>query len=276
MKTQLERARGRRIDEICEAVRKSVAKIAPGREDEAERFAQHFFRHVSPRDLQRESDENLVGAVNSMWDFAQRRGRDESNVRVFTPNLEKHGWDSSHTVAEIINDDMPFLVDSITSLFTDIEIEVQLIIHPIVRVERDEDGKMLHWSISAEELPDSGAESLMHRAWGGELIGMTAMPEAKLAREAQMCYALIALASDYDCWLPHEEGKNKQTLLKEIIGNLQSATSNAVELIKSVLENDGELCNDNCHCRGTLQLAVWTAPEQIDPAWKKKLAVLFK
>ncbi|MHC4736920.1 MAG: MTAP family purine nucleoside phosphorylase [Planctomycetota bacterium] len=55
------------------------------------------------------------------------------------------------------------------------------------------------------------AESLMHRGWGGDLIGMTAMPEAKLAREAQICYALIALASDYDCWRPHKAGGDKQT-----------------------------------------------------------------
>ncbi|MHC4494851.1 MAG: S-methyl-5'-thioadenosine phosphorylase, partial [Planctomycetota bacterium] len=85
------------------------------------------------------------------------------------------------------------------------------------------------------------AESLMHKAWGGDLIGMTAMPEAKLAREAQICYALVALASDYDCWKPHEDGKDKQTLLKEIIGNLQAATNNCLELIKAVLSSEHEL-----------------------------------
>lgn len=60
------------------------------------------------------------------------------------------------------------------------------------------------------------AESLMHRAWGGDLIGMTAMPEARLAREAQMCYSLIALVSDYDCWKPHAPGTDKKVLLQEI------------------------------------------------------------
>ena len=65
------------------------------------------------------------------------------------------------------------------------------------------------------------AESLMHQAWGGDLIGMTAMPEAKLAREAQMCYALVALASDYDCWRPHDKAKGKQTLLQEILAQPQ-------------------------------------------------------
>jgi 5'-methylthioadenosine phosphorylase len=120
------------------------------------------------------------------------------------------------------------------------------------------------------------AESLMHKAWGGDLIGMTAMPEAKLAREAQICYALVALASDYDCWKPHEGGKNKQTLLKEILGNLQMATNNCLELIKAVLSSEQELIGEDCHCRKSLDLAVWTDPAQIKPSEKEKLKVLFE
>ena len=119
-------------------------------------------------------------------------------------------------------------------------------------------------------------ESLMHKAWGGDLIGMTAMPEAKLAREAQICYALIALASDYDCWKPHEGDKDKQTLLKEILGNLQAATNNCLELIKAVLSSEHELISEDCHCRKSLDLAVWTDPGRIEPADKEKLKVLFE
>ncbi len=120
------------------------------------------------------------------------------------------------------------------------------------------------------------AESLMHRVWGGDLIGMTAMPEAKLAREAQMCYALIALASDYDCWRPRKEGKDKQTLLEEIISNLQTATNNCLELIKAVLKSGGELVCEDCPCRKSLDLAVWTDESQIGPADKEELKVLFE
>ncbi len=120
------------------------------------------------------------------------------------------------------------------------------------------------------------AESLMHRGWGGDLIGMTAMPEAKLAREAQICYALIGLASDYDCWRPHEAQRNKQTLLKEIIANLQTATNNCLKLIKAVLQSAVELVSDDCRCRKSLDLAVWTDQNQIDPADKEKLKVLFE
>lgn len=120
------------------------------------------------------------------------------------------------------------------------------------------------------------AESLMHRAWGGDLIGMTAMPEAKLAREAQMCYAMVALASDYDCWREHEAGKDKQTLLKEIISNLNAATDNAIKLIEAVIQNSHKVCSEDCHCRKSLDLAVWTAPEKISATQKKNLGILFE
>jgi len=120
------------------------------------------------------------------------------------------------------------------------------------------------------------AESLMHRFWGGDLIGMTAMPEAKLAREAQMCYALVALVSDYDCWRPHKEGEDKQSLLEEIISNMEKATENCLRLIKNVLTNEKGLVFSECQCRKSLDLAVWTDQNQIDPADKEKLKILFE
>ena len=120
------------------------------------------------------------------------------------------------------------------------------------------------------------AESHMHRQWGGDLIGMTAMPEAKLAREAQMCYALVALISDYDCWRKTPEGKDKQSLLQEIIGNLNEATQNAIELIETLLESKGDLVCDDCACRRSLDLAVWTPKEMISPQQQKQLGVLFE
>jgi len=120
------------------------------------------------------------------------------------------------------------------------------------------------------------AESLMHRSWSGDLIGMTAMPEAKLAREAQICYILVALACDYDCWRPHDSKKERQTLLEEIIDNLQTATKNCLKLINAVLKSNAELVCEDCYCRKSLDLAVWTDQSRIDPADKEKLKVLFE
>ncbi|MHC4955240.1 MAG: NAD-glutamate dehydrogenase [Planctomycetota bacterium] len=162
MKTQLERARRERVGEVIERVRGIVSKEEPGREDEAERFAHHFYRHVSPVDLQRETDENLAGAAVSVWGYAHHREPDAPKVRIFNPDREKRGWESPHTVIEIVNDDMPFLVDSVTGLLTDLGLEVLLVIHPIVRVERDAAGDLQGWSVAAEELPGGVAESFMH------------------------------------------------------------------------------------------------------------------
>jgi len=120
------------------------------------------------------------------------------------------------------------------------------------------------------------AESLMHKGWGADLIGMTALPEARLAREAQICYCLIALVSDYDCWRPHSEKADKQTLLQEIIGNLQSATDNCIKLIEALLQSSAKLISEQCRCRKSLDLAVWTDQSVIEPAERQKLEVLFE
>jgi len=128
------------------------------------------------------------------------------------------------------------------------------------------------------------AESLMHRKWGGDLIGMTAMPEAKLAREAQMCYALVALVSDYDCWRirqahrgrPQKKQRDKQELLREIIGNMQRASENCLNLIEAALAGVRSLACEDCGCRRSLELAVWTNQGEITAGEKKKVAVLFE
>jgi 5'-methylthioadenosine phosphorylase len=107
---------------------------------------------------------------------------------------------------------------------------------------------------------------------------MTAMPEAKLAREAQICYALIALVSDFDCWRG-KRAMDKQTLLREIIGNLNTASQNCMELVRHVLvrhRRNEEIADSGCGCRKSLQLAVWIKEEQIKKAVKKRLGVLFE
>jgi 5'-methylthioadenosine phosphorylase len=120
------------------------------------------------------------------------------------------------------------------------------------------------------------AESLMHIKWGADLVGMTAMPEAKLAREAQMCYSLIALVSDYDCWKPQKKNRDKQALLREIIGNLQRASGNCLKMIETVLAGRGKLVCEDCGCRKSLELAVWTNQKEIPAREKNKLVVLFE
>ncbi len=115
------------------------------------------------------------------------------------------------------------------------------------------------------------AESRMHRAWGGDLIGMTCMPEAKLAREAEICYALVSLPTDYDCWRPHAAGVGGHELLKEIMGNVEAATANSVLMIKSALAAIAKSAPAPCRCQASLDLAIWTKPEAIDQRLQERL-----
>jgi 5'-methylthioadenosine phosphorylase len=115
------------------------------------------------------------------------------------------------------------------------------------------------------------AESRMHRAWGGDLIGMTCMPEAKLAREAEICYALVALPTDYDCWKPHEPGKTKQALLAEIIGNMSRATDRAIDLIRAAIARMGREAPADCPCQHVLELAIWSDKAKVDRAAVNRL-----
>lgn len=118
------------------------------------------------------------------------------------------------------------------------------------------------------------AESNMHRAWGGDLIGMTAMPEAKLAREAEIAYALVALATDYDCWKPHDPHVTRQKLLDEIIGHLKAATANAIELLKLTIERLAAEGLPESAAHDALALAIWSDRTLAMPAAVRKYGVL--
>jgi len=118
------------------------------------------------------------------------------------------------------------------------------------------------------------AESEMHRLWRGDLIGMTCMPEAKLAREAEIAYALVCLPSDYDCWRPAPAKLDKQELTREIIGNLTQATANAITLIKAAIERFGRIADAVCPAHSALEMSIWSDKRMIPPAVKKRLALL--
>jgi 5'-methylthioadenosine phosphorylase len=128
------------------------------------------------------------------------------------------------------------------------------------------------------------AESLMHRLWGGDLIGMTAMPEAKLAREAEISYALVALVTDYDCWkrpvtsnTADAELPDGTELMKEIIANLTAASENAIALIRRAV---GRIAKEKdvlpaSPAHEALKLGIWSDKARISPAEIERLAPLW-
>ena len=113
------------------------------------------------------------------------------------------------------------------------------------------------------------AESKLYRSWGCDVIGMTNMPEAKLAREAELCYATVAMVTDYDCW--HED--HGAVTVDEVVRVLLANADKARELVKAVtpmLSTRAHACERGCH--HALDAAIITAPDARDPAIVKKLA----
>ncbi len=108
----------------------------------AAQFVEAFYAHVPPGDLAGEKPETLAGAALSLLDFAQTRNAHSAKVRVRNSEDCPVDWQSVHTTIEIINDDMPFLVDSITVALNRMKAEVRLVIHPIIPIERDEAGQI--------------------------------------------------------------------------------------------------------------------------------------
>jgi 5'-methylthioadenosine phosphorylase len=125
------------------------------------------------------------------------------------------------------------------------------------------------------------AEALMHRQWGADVVGMTALPEARLAREAEMAYALIALPTDYDCWRPRPPAPGRGddatggSLLEEIIGNLNRATQASIALIKAALADASMLLAHRSPAHDALKLAIWSDKSAINPAEIERLRVLW-
>lgn len=106
------------------------------------------------------------------------------------------------------------------------------------------------------------AESEMYRSWNCDVIGMTNIPEAKLAREAEMCYASIAMVTDYDCWHPEHDQVTVQQIIRILTENAQKAQKLVKEVIPQI-HND--LSGQSCSCRFALENAIITAPDNRDP-----------
>jgi 5'-methylthioadenosine phosphorylase len=112
------------------------------------------------------------------------------------------------------------------------------------------------------------AESEMYRAWGCDVIGMTNMPEAKLAREAELCYATVAMVTDYDCWHPDHDHVSVDAVIKVLLENADHARG-LVRAVAPHLRHRQEPCPMGCH--RSLDSAIITAPEARDPAMVARL-----
>jgi len=124
-------------------------------------FCQGYFRLADPEDVCERSAEDLYGMVHSHLQFARQRAPGGPKLRVLNPSLQDTGFGSRHTIVEVVNDDMPFLVDSTTVEINRQGLTLHLIIHPIFAVRRDAAGNLLELA-AREDRPDWPRESIMH------------------------------------------------------------------------------------------------------------------
>jgi len=115
------------------------------------------------------------------------------------------------------------------------------------------------------------AESELYRTWNCDVIGMTNMPEAKLAREAELCYATVAMVTDYDCWHPNHDDVTVEAIIKVLTENAERARS-LIRSVAPLLQRDASAAK--CACRSVLDHALITAPEARDPQLLKKLSAV--
>jgi 5'-methylthioadenosine phosphorylase len=115
------------------------------------------------------------------------------------------------------------------------------------------------------------AESELYRTWNCDVIGMTNMPEAKLAREAEMCYASVAMVTDFDCWHPNHDAVTVDAIVKVLLANAENARS-LVKTVSPMLKQD--TTSYQCACRSALQHAIITSPDARDPSLAAKLDVV--
>src|SRR6202030_423925 len=148
----------------------------------ANRFIAQFYEHVPPADVAGRTPRNLYGAALSLWRLGERRRPGQTKIRVHNPDPARDGWSSPHTIVEIVNDDMPFLVDSVTATINDGGREVRLVIHPVLTVARDEKGGLIGLDPPAASLRESWMQiEITREPHGAELGAIAGRLEAVLA-----------------------------------------------------------------------------------------------
>jgi glutamate dehydrogenase len=135
------------------------SRMDGGQAELVTKYVKYYFRRVPLDDLVGEAPAALANMISSQLEFLQLRSPGETLIRVFNPRAESDGWESGHTIIEMVNDDMSFLVDSATLTLAEMNLGVHLIIHPVIWVKRDDNGQLI--SLYVKKKKRGKAESIM-------------------------------------------------------------------------------------------------------------------
>jgi glutamate dehydrogenase len=194
------------LDTVCSRLQRQLG----GEEAErAEAFVRQYYRWVSPDDLADRSELDIYGAALAHFNLARRRAPGATRIRVYNPQFEADGWQSSHTAVEVVTDDAPFLIDSVSMELNRRGFGVHLIIHPVMRVRRDEQGGLLEVLPRDTDGEEATAESVIH---------------AEVARHTDP-----------------EDLREIEQALRRVIGEVRAAVEDWAQMRRRALDLSGEL-----------------------------------
>ena len=149
--------------DLIDALSDCVAERLPGEPAESyAEFVRQYYHWVPAKDLADRNPLDLCGAVVAHWRTAKQRQPDEAKVLVYNPDLERDGWHSPYTVVEVVSDDMPFIVDSVTMELSRQGYRIELVVHPVIRVVRDAAGELTEVLEPGTLAPGLQTESVIH------------------------------------------------------------------------------------------------------------------
>lgn len=201
------------LEPIFQALRKRAAKAGGGKagQDIAIAFANAFYHRMSEDELPQHSADGWAALASDFLAFASNRKRGVANVRLFNPQQKTHGWESPHTVLQIVNDDMPFLVDSVTMALAEHGIGVHVLGHPMVQVTRTAAGKLT-------AVGEGEFESMMHL----EIDRQSAADSAKIeAAIRDVLDDVRGIVSDWDAM------RHKMLTIADDVGSRRMPLSDA-------------------------------------------------
>jgi len=197
-------------DHIHKVMKIAANRLSSQNAEDATRFIREFFHGVAPDDILSADPEMLFGMAVSLWKFVHKRPKDLPMIRVYNPDIEEHGWKSDHTVVEVVQNDMPFLVDSITAALRPLDLMTHLIIHPVLKVVRDGGGERSLTCEWASDVDRTIPESYIHFQITAQ-SGERRLNEIKSAIEKVLADVRAAVED----WLPIKDR------LKEIIEEIK-------------------------------------------------------
>ncbi len=191
-----ERSNGPKAERIEEVVHHAQERLSGRDSAAAERFIRQYYDRVPPEDILDSPADSLYASAFALWKFGERREPGTAKVRVLNPTIDEQGWTSTRTVVEAVQEDMPFLLDSMLAELGERAHGVHLIIHPALRVRRGDTGKCLELAQRGDAADGFVSESWMHFEIDALADDGTADLEARIVR------VLADVRAAVDDWRP--------------------------------------------------------------------------